>query len=382
MAKIKSSSILIIPPLLLILSCFRMPADDPLPILGWSPERRLDIRRLASAGFTLVLSPPGQSHRARPVLDLADSLGLRVVIGDGRLEKILSGGDSLLNRLDSVALEHQHHGLWGYFLRMMPRSDEFARLAVVQKYLRSRDPQHLTFICVQPDQHDYGEYLRLYIDRVAPDLVCFNRDCLQDGCLNEGSYSILETVRRIALKHELTFWAPVATPLESRASVSELRLQVHAGLACGARGLFYNLGSAEWGAPVWERIGAMNQQVNRLSPVLKNLTSTGIYFTGSIPPDCRGLPSKGPLLSIEGGSMIVGAFSGKERDTYLFIVNRDIFSGVRPRLLFSRSVRRFVELGGTRKTGIRHEWMRRERDRTLAVLFKAGEGRLFRIDVY
>jgi hypothetical protein len=166
----------------------------------------------------------------------------------------------------------------------------------------------------------------------------------EGGGKGERYFENLETMRRIALKHNLPFWNIIQSVgcLNFREpSLTDLRWQVYTSLACGARGIAYftyfavpigNFRQApidHFGGktPAWDAMRQVNLQVAQLAPTLLKLKSDRVYHFGDVPKGSTG-PDDQSLVTACGGNVVVGDFTHADGSRYIMIVNKDFTSSI------------------------------------------------------
>jgi len=260
------------------------PVDDAV-------ERRYN--ELAEAGFNLVIAHQGagQPDVQRTILDLAAAHDMRVLLHAG-------AGD--------LAALPDGDACWGYSLRDEPNASEFADLRARVDALREARPGKLAYINLFPSYASkeqlgtdtYEEHVSRYMAEVAPDVLCMDHYPIftdtRDG--RDGYCADLAVMRDHSLRAGIPFWnffnampyGPHTNP-----TLAQMRWQVYASLAHGAKGVLYFCYFTPRGAEFpkggalvaadgfrtanWYKAQRLNQHLRHLGPTLMRLTSTGVY---------------------------------------------------------------------------------------------------------
>jgi len=287
-------------------------------------------------------------------LDLCQQAGLLAIVSDPKVsdydwKKVdpNSARERVLNLLTQTA---EHPALFGYYLRDEPSTAMFAGLATVANLLRDRAPDKWPYINLFPDYAEnwqlgtsnYEAYLEQFIAACKPRIISYDNYSIMEGGSLRGNYwTNLEAVRRACRKHDIEFWNIVLSVAHfnyREPSAADLRFEAFTTLAYGGRGLAYftyfaphvgNYRSApidQFGneTPTWRYLQGVNLQVQKLGPVLMELTSDEVYHLGKVPSGCGG-PSTNSLVSaIGGGDFLVGDFTHRDGSRYLMVVNKDL----------------------------------------------------------
>ena len=136
------------------------------PISLWvaPPPDLARYREMAECGFTIVpvvAESPDQGLRA---LELAQQVGVRVLIADPRIHPDLPYEPGWQEVVQAVVDDYVGHAaLWGYLLTDEPHLRHFHNLAQLVRAFQSRDPECVPFINLfpnyaSPDQLGTVEY--------------------------------------------------------------------------------------------------------------------------------------------------------------------------------------------------------------------------------
>lgn len=348
-----------------------VPATGDLILTFWCapPLELLDDRRAAeivAAGFN-VIGPPCEGSREEAlnlrVLDVAARHGLRVWVRDPRIELDTATGPHWRERLAAaVAAYSSHPALAGYFVDDEPTADEFERIAELRRELERLDPGRLAYVNLLPDfvrpaalgTDSYDEYVERYVEIVAPRLLSFDYYPFGKEKDRPTFFRNLETVRRLALKHQVPFLlillamphGPYRDPTEA-----EIAWQAHHALAFGARGISYfaywtpvnvndfsvhkfRYGLLENGLPTlhYHQAARLNRELRALGREMAGLESLIVLDSaGEIAPS----PPFGPLQAADGGALTLGFFLDRAGRPWLLLVNRDYRYGAEARLVLA-----------------------------------------------
>ncbi len=391
--------------LLFALACSKPVVNPNYPILAWDepPEGQWDrphFKELLDAGFTHFKAPSSVHGQNQANLDLGLAVGLRGLISDNRLTQALQ--DSTFT-VEPVARAYQSHpSFCGYVLpENLPQAD-FYRMGSIVDTLNQADPHHLIY-SVLPGQHSgsmmeesdrYQTYLTQFLKVVQPDVIDIAPPRLQSVEWPPEYYSTLERARRLAQMYEISFWTTIwAKPTDTRVvpSLSFLRLQVFSALAYGASGLRYDFhdpmpsSSDSFENPnaisqtLHDRVTRVNAEVHAWGPVLNTLSSRTVLHTPPVPPNGTALNGNAIISAIEGRSVLVGLLNDDEDRLFMLLVNRNMVQGQQIRVVFSQVVKSIREVTKPGRIAIEQEWSKRQADRWVEMIFKAGEGRLFQL---
>jgi hypothetical protein len=340
---------------------FQLP-DNFFPILSWdlpewsdaafsSADHGLDS--LAHCGFTTAAFV--RPHH----LPRAEKLGLQCIVApqvfptpwrkmsDEQIEKAVK------ELVDSTA---GNVSVMGYFLADEPGAPDFPALGKAVAAVKKFAPSKLAYINLFPDYAlpgakdlsqlgtaTYTDYLEQFVSQVKPQFLSYDNYQIEysrdqkNPSVAASYYNNLLTIRRVAMEHRLPFWNIVSSnqlrPEDSVPSPANLALQAYTTLAAGAKGLtwytYYSPGYAY--CPIdkaghftttWSYLKMVNDQVKILGPILRPLTSTGVYFTAQQPaPSLPQLPGRWVANAACDQPLMIGEFSGSQGEKYAVIVN-------------------------------------------------------------
>ncbi len=398
---------------LLALACSKGPdvASD-FPILAWygpiTPHSNLNaFMQLRAAGFNLSYS--GDTNREHNLVDLelAKGAGLKLLLADSRIESFLTGADSTFEKIDNMVGDYARHpAFWAYYLQDEPKADDFERLAVLKKHLAEKDPGHPAYINILPTYaaqakratFTYREYINRYLQIVQPALLSFEHYPIIEYGMRDDYYENLEIIRSNAADRRIPFWATalsVAYDPYPKPEHSHLRMQLYSSLAYGAKGLQYFsfnvprsteyrfgqalLDSTGKVTSLYKDATRINQEIRKLGSLLQKLTSTGVFHNEPVPTGGAALSRRLPITKIEGGPFLAGFFVDSKKRKYVLLVNKNYNFGAEPRITFADNVRKIIEIPKNSGPAFEVGWSKDDSDRSCLILFKAGDGRLFRI---
>jgi hypothetical protein len=296
-------------------------------------------------------------------MKLCKKLGLGVVVSEG---PHLTGADwSKMSdqEIDTyiknmVKKAGKSKAIIGYHICDEPSALHFPALAKAVAAVKKYAPGKLATINLYPNYatlwqmnqiksqlgtKSYTEYLERFVSEVKPQcisydnyMIQFSMD-LQEPEKAKSYYTNLIEVNRIANKYNLPFWNVISSnqirPFTTIPSPANLLFQAYTSLAAGAAGVrWYTYHGQAYGynpidknehkTPTWYYLQEVNRQLAILGPVVKQLKSTGIYFTNPAPVDTlKILPGNWVEKLDTEAPMMVGEFVSKNGTKYLMVVN-------------------------------------------------------------
>ncbi len=343
------------------------PADTnffPIMAWNWTPKDPAVLAKMQECGLTVAgfVTPDG--------LDACAAAGLKAIVSDARTSDYdWSNVDEAKARTNVASLVRevgQHPALYGYYLRDEPSAGMFAGLATVARLVRALSPGKWPYINLFPDYAsaeqlgttNYTDYLERFIAACRPEIISYdNYSLMDDGSVRANYWTNLEAVRAASKKHGLEFWNIVlATPHFSYREVSaaDFCFQVYTTLAYGGRGIsYYTYLTPAWGnyrmgpidqfghqTPTWYYMQHVNLQVQKLAPMLLQLTSDAVYHFGPVPAGTSGPPTNSLLTSAGSDAFMVGEFTHRDGSRGLMIVNKDLAKSHPCALKFRQTPRR------------------------------------------
>ncbi|MBN1481196.1 hypothetical protein EH223_01955 [candidate division KSB1 bacterium] len=396
---------------LLFFSCKTETPEQQIPIMAWygpsaDSVNRNDLLSIRAAGFNRCLIDLKKSELNTRALLIADSVGLALFLTDQAVERYKSGQDSTLYLIDSlVTVYNSYQSNWGCFLYNKPGLADFPSISTLVDYFNSKHPSHHYFIHANPeyvsaatlDTTIYADYLALFVDKLKPRFMSYEHYAIVKETVRPEFFSNLAQIRQVSLDYNVPFWAyALVVSFNSHPEVqhSHVRVQLYAGLAYGARGIqyysfrpptdnLYEYGDAmlsHEGDPTkaYSFIRMINAEIQKLGPTLMRLRSTGVFFSEPVPPGGVAFKPGLPIIKINAPSILAGFFVDESNQKYVMFVNTDFSYGKRARIHFSEHVKSLVEVPKNYMPPLIIQWDD-ELYKDADILFKAGDGRLFRI---
>ncbi len=356
-------------------------------------DDRADARyaEIAEANFTMIIggSPGWPAEKTKQLLDLCAKYGLKAVLHVGGV---------------SEADLPDHPACWGYGLRDEPGAKDFPGLREKIDAVRSLRPGRLGYINLFPTYAtpeqlgcaNYDEHVRRFMDEVAPDVLSMDHYPLMrpDADGRDGYCENLEYMRTYSLQHNVPFWNFFNTmPYGNQYDPTEaqLRWQIFASLAYGAKGVlyfcYYTPISHEFpkgGAIItrderrtrhYDQAKRINAALRNLGPTLMQLTSTGVVRIKHGDDPASRLANT-PIASITKGAYNLGLFRHADGRRALLMMNDDHAYTSWPTVTFDTEHQDVLEVSP--QTG-RAEPVRDDSPDMdgLQLSFDSGEGRLF-----
>jgi hypothetical protein len=382
-----------------------------LPIMTWpGPDAALlnpeTFRLVAEAGFSVNMSFLGGREANLKALELARAAGLKLMVQDDRISKLLEDPAPALDLLDAVVADYKGHpAFYGYFVTDEPNASKFERLGAIVAKLRALDPAHPAYINLFPTYANetqlgtptYEEHVTRYLDAVRPPFLSFDHYPVTTSGLRSDYYRNLEIVRAMALERGLDLWAfTLVTPhaVYPPPTAGHVRLQLWSDIAYGAKALqyftFVTPGGTDyaWGSGLVDKSGRpgpafpiardVNAEIRGVEGLILRWRSVAVYHTGSLPPGTRGPEAGDPVLSSEGAPLLVGVLAdGPAR--YIVLVNKDYERPGSAVLRFAPEVREAREVAVGIRPGARLAWPAGPGERVCRLEFGPGEARIFKL---
>jgi hypothetical protein len=306
----------------------------------------------------------------------------------------------------------------GYFIQDEPNPNKavYSFLARRVNEIRRQQPGKLAYINLLPntpitDQDEsrpvsYDEYLARFINEINPDVLCMDhypvfrpdQDSRDDYCVN------LDYMRRYSQAAGIPFWNYFnCLPFwkHTDPTESQIRWQIYASLAYGAKGIFYFLYYAvpdpkdfAKGSAIIDRLDRktrhydqakqINFEVKNLGPTLMKLTSTEVYRVK--PGDDAGKILAGtPIKTLKVAQkddppldMLIGVFRHSDKRKAVLIQNYYYAFTAWPTVEFTVPIDQVREVD--KQTGKERPVIDDSPDLPgFQVSLDAGEGRLFLI---
>lgn len=315
------------------------------------------LKGMAECYFTLADAADPQKMK------LCEKLGLGVIVSE---EPHLLGYDwskmtdeeidsYIKNMIDRAG---NSKAIIGYHICDEPSAVTFPALgkavAAVKKYAPGKlaainlYPNYATLwqmdqIKSQLGTKSYTEYLERFVNEVHPPYICYDNYMvqfsmdLQQSERAKSYFTNLLEVRRVAKKYNLPFWNVVSSnqirPFTTIPSPANLLFQGYTTLAAGASGIrWYTYHGQAYGynpidknenkTQTWYYLKEVNRQLSVLGPIIKQLHSTGVYFTSPAPVDTLPLLPGNCIEKIETEvPMMIGEFVSENGLNYIMVVN-------------------------------------------------------------
>jgi hypothetical protein len=382
-----------------------------LPIMTWpGPDAALlnpeTFRLVAEAGFSVNMSFLGGSEANLKALELARAAGLKLMVQDDRISKLLEDPALVLDPLDAVVADYKGHpAFYGYFVTDEPNASKFARLAEIVARLKTLDPGHPAYINLFPTYANetqlgtptYEEHVARYLDTVRPPFLSFDHYPVTTSGLRSDYYRNLEVVRVMALERGLDLWAfTLVTPhaVYPPPTAGHVRLQLWSDIAYGAKALqyftFVTPGGTDyaWGTGLVDKGGRpgpafpiareINAEIRRVEGMILRWRSVAVYHTGPSPAGARPPDAAGPVVAADGTPLLVGVLAdGPAR--YLVLVNKDYERPGSAVVRFASDVAEVREVAVRARPSARFSWPAGPGERVCRLEFEPGEARVFRL---
>ena len=316
---------------------------------GGPPFELSRYQEMAECGFTLVPVVAESPEQGRLALELAQRVGMRVIMADSRIHRDLPREPAWREVVQAVVNDYAGcPALWGYLLTDEPHLDHFENLAHLTRAFQSLDPERVPFVNLfpnyaSPDQLgmiDYERYVAAFVAAVQPPILSYDHYALMEWGDRPEYFANLEVIRRQALRGGVPFWNVIlSTPHFNYRdpSAADLRWQVYTTLAYGGQGIVYftyctpdaenyHNGIIDlYGrrTPKYDVVRQLNLEMQHLGPHLERLTSVGVYHWPDAPQGTTLLSGSGLVVGIDGGAFVVGEFADESGLPWLMVVNRD-----------------------------------------------------------
>jgi hypothetical protein len=328
-------------------------------------DRKKGLQGMADCYFTLADAADPQNY------SLCEKLGLSVIVSDSphltTKEWIKMSDEEIDIYIKAMVSKGGHSkSIIGYHICDEPSATAFPALAKAVAAVKKYAPGKLAAINLYPNyatiwQMDqiksqlgtksYTEYLERFVNEVKPQILSYDNYMVEmsmDLANKEKAISYftnLVEVRRIALKYGLPFINVVSSnqirPFTTIPSPANLAFQAYTTLAAGAGGIrWYTYHGQAYGYnPIdkeehktltWRYLQEVNRQLSILGPVMKQLTSTGIYFTSPAPDaSLPVLPGKWVEKAESDVPLMVGEFESAGGTKYVMVVNLSLEKSAR-----------------------------------------------------
>ena len=397
----------------LLLNCNQNHAPAPFPILACykhdtnvTPSEQLSSLRYAGFTSSMVDFDPQQNVSA---LLHADSLDMTLFVSDLRFEQFFKDTSASLNQIDSVISEYSHLPAFdAYFLKTTPDIKNRDQLEMVKTYIQEKDQLHPVHFNLQPDYSTISDLntgtFQNYLDSLLLNLspASFSYTLYLNYEMSKNYYEFLEIIRDKSIEYQVPSWSFTISPPPEHYPYPEksyLRVQVFSALAYGAKGLQYtgfqthkkaingnsnnNHAFIDLTSQIHKYIASINSEINIINSTLKPLISTGTFHSSPVPKGCSSLGHNLPVTYIQGEGILAGFFKNIKGDQFVLLVNKNFLQGAKPTIHFYQKTKQILETGKPNSIEpLRISWSKSENDKSISLLFKAGEGRLFKIIDY
>lgn len=359
-------------------------------------DENLDARygEIAEANFTFVIGLCGGNHPVPPAeqLELCRKHDLKALISMGK---------------GAPDAWPDHPALWGYLLMDEPSARQFSELRSQVDAIRLGRPGKLAYINLFPNYASaeqlgtpsYEDHVNRFIAEVRPDVLSMDhyprfgpgRDGRDKYCQN------LAVMRQASLAAGIPFWnffntmpyGPHTDPTEA-----QLRWQIYASVAYGARGVMYFcywtprgdefpkggaiLTAAGRRTRHYDEAKRLNAALKQLGPTLMCLTSTRVQRVTRLAgdPSPAGNLEGSSIRAVTEGDFLIGSFRHSDGRRAVLIMNHEFAYSAWPTVEFDADPSQVLEVSP--KTG-RAERVRDDSPDMpgLQISLDAGEGRLF-----
>ena len=317
------------------------------------------LKGMAECNFTLADCADPQNMK------LCKKLGLGVIVSEGPHLTSSEWGKLTDEEIDlyiknMVDKAGKSKAILGYHICDEPSARDFPAIAKAVAAVKKYAPGKLAAINLYPNyatlwQMDqiksqlatksYTEYLERFVNEVKPHYLCYDNYMvqfsmdLQNQEKARSYFTNLLEVRRVAQKYNLPFWNVVSSnQIRSHTtipSMDNMLLQAYTTLAAGGSGIRwytyhgqshvygYNpIDKQERKTLTWYYLKEVNRQLSILGPVIKQLESTGVYFTSPAPADSLPMMPGNCVQKIDAeGPMMIGEFKSSDNLHYVMVVN-------------------------------------------------------------
>lgn len=351
------------------------PNDFVLMPWGWTPGNKKALQDIKDCGFNVA------GFVTPEYVKLCKEVGIPCIIDDPRITKNLARtdiSDAEIAKMVQQAVKpfKGNPAVYGYHLIDEPGGGLFSSLRRWKDAIAKVDPKTVSYINLLPigDNQDLSMY-EDFAKIVQPTFLSYDHYTMMDnGVMGTSFYSNLESMRKVALKHNVPFWNIVISNSHyhyADVTVGGLSVQVYSSLAYGVRGLSYftyfaplldNYRNAPIDqffnkTPTWDIMRSLNLQIHQLAPAYLKLKSTNVFHNLNVPKGCKGLDSSKYLADVSGGDFLVGEFIGPKGEPYVMLVNKDITKSFNAHVVFKQKGTIMLTSAFTGKTTpFNNEW--------------------------
>ncbi|OQY19611.1 MAG: hypothetical protein B6I35_11475, partial [Anaerolineaceae bacterium 4572_32.2] len=181
------------------------------PISLWNapPPELARYQEMADCGFTVVPVVVESPQQGRLALDLAQQVGVQVLIADPRIHRDLPNKSGWQEVVQAVVDDYAHHAaLCGYLLTDEPHLRHFENLAQLTRAFQDRDPERVPFINLFPNYAnpeqlgtvEYERHVQLFLETVQPPILSYDHYALMEWGDRPEYFANLEVIRRQAVR--------------------------------------------------------------------------------------------------------------------------------------------------------------------------------------
>jgi hypothetical protein len=331
--------------------------NKTFPIMTWFGLRaehfdRQHFQEMADAGFTINFSHVSDYETNRKALDIAQQVGIKLLISDSRIQPNKPVDEEALKKIDSVVADYKNHpALFGYHVRDEPGTNIFPYMGKIKERIETLDPNHLVYGNLLPDivtperlgMPTYEEYIEKFIEIFQPKILSYDHYPFINTGFRPNYYDNMEKIRAGALSHHIPFWAFTMScaidPLYPEPKEPWIRLQVFTDLVYGAKGIQY----FTYGLPrsdrenftiailddnghktyLYDIAKRLNMEIHALAPTLSNLVSIAVYHSEPLPQGTIGISDNFIIKQTSGYPVVIGYFKDTQNKKYMMLTSRD-----------------------------------------------------------
>ena len=331
-------------------------------------NRKKALRDMADCNLNVADASDQQNY------SLCEKLGLSVFVSKGPHltgDEWLKMSDEAIDSYVRLIVKEagKSKAIIGYYICDEPSAFTFPALAKAVAAVKKYAPGKIAYINLYPNYatlwqmgqikaqlgtKTYTEYLERFVNEVKPQVISYDNYMVEYSMDLKNKdkavsyYTNLVEVRRVASKYNIPFYNIVSSnqirPYTTIPSPANLAFQAYTTLAAGAGGVIwytyhgqaygYNpLDKQENKTLVWSYLQEVNRQLSILGPIIKQLHSTGVYFTSPAPTDILPLlPGKYVEKIDAEAPMMIGEFLGEDGTNYVMAVNLSLEKSVKFKL--------------------------------------------------
>lgn len=284
-------------------------------------------KQLAAGGFNVVCAA------TIPEVRLAQSHGLRTMLQSTLFTAASLDGGPKQAQIDAIIDQYKVlPAAYSYHITDEPNASQFADLGRIVSYIRRRDPEHMAYINLLPNNASdeqlgskgYPAHLGQFIRDVQPALLSYDHyqfHAKHDGPLYLQNLELVgQAAKRAGVPLLNTVQACSYHPSMRVPNDDETRFLVYTTLAYGAQGIsFYHY--ASWGPehggialpggkplPLFATLQTLNREFVAIAKQYQRLKWIGTYLKGyradAMPPGTTALPSSGSPFNVSNMSDI------------------------------------------------------------------------------